>query len=379
MYRIKVIDSLSGLADVGSDWDRLRKLETRFFPDYLELCTRLRDVSRRFCVFSVQADEVVVSLACFVFRDGIKSFSVGERRLFGLPVKWCELVGANVLGQCSGDLLKSFMEALNRQTRFDILSLGEVVLGDGLEVATRSLGWKFRISRPARKDSLRWLTRLPESFDEYLGSMSTKSRGNLRREIRKLESELKPTLVTVTRPDQVEDFLRDGERVSRLTYQWNIGQRLVDDEATRRTYKSHAQLGRLRTHIVYADGRPIAFSRGRIVDGTFNYDTPGHDPAFAKYSPGTVLLAWVMRDLIENTKCRLFDFGTGGDDVGYKARFGNLSLPSRTIYVSRRMDLYSTLLTALDAGLTLVKNLGSKLLGQSSLRDRVKRAIRKYG
>ena len=379
MYDIKIIDNLDGLAAIASDWDRLRKCELRFFPDHLELCTRLRDGSRRFSVFSVHADGVVTSLACFVFRDGIKSFSVGERRLFGLRVRWCELMGGNVLGHCSGKLLAAFMEALDRQAGFDMLSLGEVVLGDGLEVATRSVGWKFRISSPQRKDSVRWLTRLPESFDEYLGSMSAKSRGNLRREIRKLESDLKPTLVTVTRPDQVDNFLRDGERISRMTYQWNVGQRLVNDEATRRAYDSQARLGRLRAYIVYADGQPIAFSRGRIVDGTFNYDTPGHDPAFAKYSPGTVLMAWVMRDLIENTKCRLFDFGNGGDYVGYKARFGNLSMPSRTIYVSRRLGLYPTLLTTLDAGLSFGKNLGSKLLGQGSLRAAIKRAIRQYG
>lgn len=378
MYDIYIIDKLDGLGAIASDWDRLRKCERRFFPDHLELCTRLRDGGNRFCVFSVRTNGIVVSMACFTFRDGIKSFSVGERRLFGLQVRWCELIGANVLGQCSGELLRAYIEALESQAGFDILSLGEVVLGEGLEVATRNVGWKFRISSPARKDSVRWLTTLPESFDEYMGSLSANSRSDIRRKTRKLESELKPTLVTVTQPDQVDDFLRDGERISRLTYQWNVGQRLVNDDATRRAYKSQAQLGRLRAYIVYSDGQPIAFSRGRIVDGTFNYDTPGHDPAFAKYSPGTVLMAWVMRDLIENTECRIFDFGTGGDDVGYKARFGNLSMPSRTVYLSRRLGLYSTLLAILDAGLTLVKNLGSKLLGQSSLRDRVKRAIRKY-
>jgi hypothetical protein len=86
-----------------------------------------------------------------------------------------------------------------------------------------------------------------------------------------------------------------------------------------------------------------------------------------------------MRDLIENTECRLFDFGNGGDEVGYKARFGNLSMPSRALYVSRRLGLYSTILTTLDAGLSFAKNLGSRLLGQGSLRARIKKAIRKNG
>ena len=379
MYDVKIIGTLSELATIETDWDRLRSYEKRFFPDYLELCTRLTDGDSQFRVFSVHADGVVISLACFIFFDGIKEYAVGERRLFGLPIRWCRLFGANVLGHCSGKLLKVFLEILDRQVGFDMLSLGEVVLDGELEVATRVVGWKFRVSRPQRKDSLRWLARLPESFEEYLGAMSAKSRGNLRREIRKLESDLKPTLVTVTRPDQFDDFLRDGERISRLTYQWHIGQRLINDEATRRAYESRARLGRLRAHIVYADGQPIAFSRGRIVGGTFSYETPGYDPAFARYSPGAVLLAWVIRDLIENTGCRVFDFGNGGDDVGYKARFGNLSMPSRTLYVSRRLGLYPTLLTTLDEGLKFGKNLGSKLVGHSRMYASIKKAFRQYG
>lgn len=379
MSVISVVKSIEKIEQIQADWDRLAQGERRFFPDFFALRAFLSESGLPFRIFSVKNADTICSLACFVVAEGNKSFTLGERRLFSLPVKWCQLFGSDVLGACDAHHLSDFLKLLESDLRFDLLSLGEVVLGDKLHLAAEGLGSRYSVTRPSRKDSVRWMIDLPETFDQFMQSMSAKSRQNLRREMRKLEADFKAELVTVTRPEQVDCFLKDGESISRLTYQWNVGQKLVNDEPTRQRYLVNAAAGRLRAHLLSIDGRSCAFSRGELVRGVFNYETPGHIPEYAKLSPGTVLLAWVIKDLIENTDCKWFDFGTGGDDVGYKSRFGNVSMPSRTLQVADRLCPYPMLLVALDAVLSGAKNVASKLLGQGQLRHRLRQSIRKYG
>jgi len=177
----------------------------------------------------------------------------------------------------------------------------------------------------------------------------------------------------------VDTFLRDSESISRLTYQWNVGDRLFNDEATRRLYIQRATSGHLRCYSLYASGKPCAFLRGEFVGGVYHYETPGYDPQYSKLSPGLVLLMWAIRDLIEETSCKIFDFGGGGDAVGYKAKFGNTGLNCDDVELGRWSRPYSVAIMAIQEGLNVAKNLANWILGESKIRQRIKHAIRKYG
>lgn len=379
MTVITVLRSFDELETIKDDWDRLQRLESRYFPDFCGLANQVSAGATQFLVFSVRTDNVVTCLACFIQEASRKSFTVGERRLFSLPVREARLFGSGVLGAFDAALFAKFVGIAMRDFSFHLMTFGEVSIDHELHRAIEELRGQFLVTRPARKDAVRWLIKLPPTFDEYLLSLSSKSRQNLKREIRKFETEFKQELRLVTRPDQVDEFLRDGESVSRLTYQWNVGQRLSNDEPTRLRYVARAKRGQLRAHMLYVDGRPCAFSRGELVGSVFQYETPGYDPQHAKASPGTVLLAWVIKDLIENTDCETFDFGSGGDEVGYKSRFGNVSTPSRELQLANRFNPYALLIILLQESLTVLKNITSRLVGEGQLRLRLRKAFRKYG
>ena len=197
--------------------------------------------------------------------------------------------------------------------------------------------------------------------------------------MRKLEHELKWEFRSIYRPEQIEEFLRDGEAISRLTYQWNVGDRLCDDEPTRRLYARRARRGHLRCYIAYNSRRPCAFLRGEFLDGMYYYETPGFDPHYSKLSPGLVLLMWAIRDLIEHTSCKIFDFGSGGDATGYKSKFGNRSFECNDVELGRWSRPYSITIMVLQEGLNLFKNLASASLGEGKFRQYIKRRIRIYG
>jgi hypothetical protein len=379
MSEIIVHRELDGLDQFAEAWNRLRKAQLLFFPRFEDLALGLSEAPRDFRVLAIREGDQVTSLACFICVRAHKRYSIGERSLFKFSVRQVSLFGSAVLGKVDRKIMKRFLEVVRKELVFDLISLGEIPLDSPLYAAVQKLDLGFVITSPSRKASLRWLIRLPDTFELYLTSLSSKLRKSLRYQIRKLENELKYELLVVHRADQIESFLRDGEAISRLTYQWNVGQRLCNDEPSRRAYDRLAKGGQLRAYLLYISGSPAAFARGELMDGTYNYETPGFDPQYSKLSIGNVLLAWVIRDLIENTNCRVFDFGQGGDEVGYKARFGNTAVTCRLLELCRWTRPFSLTLLLLQEGLVAVKNLLSWVVGKGEFRLRLKKAIRRYG
>jgi hypothetical protein len=182
----------------------------------------------------------------------------------------------------------------------------------------------------------------------------------------------------IHRPEQIEKFLQDGETISRTTYQWNVGQRLCNDSATRQRFLRLAKEGRLRAYIVYIGKKPCAFAWGELNHLIYASQSTGFDPKYHKASPGTAIMLWVIRDLIENTDCEVFDFGVGGDDWGFKSRFGNTSLNVAWIELANYRP-YSFILFALDKIINAGKNFASSMMPRGNLRQRLKRMIRQYG
>jgi hypothetical protein len=379
MTELLVLSNLNELTKVAESWDRLRKGLPHFFPDFESARFFLSDVSRNFRVFVLKGDDQITCLACFVFGPVKKNFKLGERKLFTINVQEVSLFGSAVLGKFDNAAVDQFLEVILATFDFDLISLGHVPLGSTLYNAIHRTRAGLFLTSPSRKTTTRWLITLPRTFNEYLAQLSSNLRQRVRRKMRRLEHELKWEFRVVHRLEQVEEFLRDSEAISRLTYQWNVGDRLCNDEATRRLYIHRATNGRLRCYIVYASGTPCAFLRGEFIDDTYYYETPGFDPQYSKLSPGLVLLLWAIRDLIEQTSCKNFDFGHGGDTWGYKSKFGNTSYHCREIELGRWRKPYSVVILLLQEALNVAKNLANWFLGQGKLRQRMKKIIRKYG
>lgn len=303
---------------------------------------------------------------------------MGERRLIALPVHQVSKIGFESLGAINAEQWVAVLNAVMTRWSFTLFDLGEVVRGSPLHEATKKLPNSLLVAR-GRKPSIRWFIDLPSTFDDYLNDLRPSTKRNVAYKLRRFEREKSYDFVTITRPEQVEQFLRDGEAVSRRTYQWALGQRLENTQELRNHYERVAEAGRMRCHLLYIDGVPAGFMRNELQGGVCNYGTPGFDPRFEKSSPGLVMLLWTIRDLIENTDCRLFDFGEGGDDQGYKSRFGNRSIECEYIHLYPARKPYSVFVFSVEQGLTLTKNLADAILGNSSFRQKVKKAIRKYG
>lgn len=369
--------TLSELGVLEDAWERLSKQEPIFVPSFSDLLERLGANGSRFLVLVAADNAQVISIACFVYGHGIKRYSIGERKLFDLPVKEIVLFGSCVLGQADEHVIDKLFKRAKEEWSFNLINVGEIAINSHLYKAVTTLhnGIAWRVGR---KNSIRWLIKLPQSFDDYVKSLGSATRKNDVRKLRKFEREVPFEFHMIRLPEEVERFLRDGESISRKTYQWNVGQRLYNDATTRQQFMRLAKEGRLRAYIIYINKTPSAFAWGELNHRIYLSQNTGFDPEYRSSSPGAAIMMWVIRDLIENTDCEVFDFGIGGDDWGFKSRFGNTSINVAWVQLANFRP-YSLLLFGLDKIINAGKNLLGLIVKQRKLRERLRRIIRRYG
>lgn len=185
----------------------------------------------------------------------------------------------------------------------------------------------------------RWRTRLPASVETYWQEQhSARTRNTLRRKRRKLKNSV---LRVFTEVDDVPEFLEGATTVSRATWQSRqLGLRIRNSDAERKLYCSLAERGAFRGYLLSVDDRAAAFVITTCHRGTVHYEETGYLPDLAPFSPGLLLVADVIDDLIATGRFTLLDFGLG--HAAYKELFANQCSRSEDLWLVRRSLAAST-------------------------------------
>lgn len=164
------------------------------------------------------------------------------------------------------------------------------------------------------------------SFELYLGKFSGKTRNTLKRKVRRFAEHSRGQIDfrCYTTPEEMIEFRRHAIAVSLLTYQRKIGCSLPEDNEFKARLIAEAEDGRVCGFLLMHDNEPVAYAFCKIELDTVIYAVLGHDPGFAKFSPGTVLLFLVIERLFAVRKFRVFDFG--GMALDYKSFFATGSV-----------------------------------------------------
>jgi CelD/BcsL family acetyltransferase involved in cellulose biosynthesis len=162
---------------------------------------------------------------------------------------------------------------------------------------------------------------LPDTWETYLASLSSKHRHELSRKIRRFEREEPSGRITIeTTPTGVaarlDDFL-DLHRQSRVGKVRFMDERM--EGFFRRVIVALAAQGAARLSFLDTPAGPIAAFVTLEWDDTVGLYNSGFRPDCAPLSPGLVLLAGLVRDALERGR-RCFDFLRG--EERYKYEFG---------------------------------------------------------
>ena len=154
-----------------------------------------------------------------------------------------------------------------------------------------------------------WFHRLGgESFSDYMAGRPSRVRNTIARKRRKLAREHGYDIRLFT-----DDDLRQGLADYHAIYNasWKARELFGDfvDGLARRL----ADEGWLRLAVLYIAGKPAAAQFWFVVNGKASIFKLAYDEAWKQYSPGSILIHYLMEHVIETDEVDEIDFLTGND------------------------------------------------------------------
>jgi hypothetical protein len=336
-------------------------------------------------VYVVREGGKVVAYAPFVVQPWPMRFRMGEVTLFSRSFERFHLNGGPLFWVESSDerrgelVAKLFVSLRSSLTSQQLIYLEGVVEGGEVEraMAAESVRRAFKVMEPSPRYE-RQLVRFPASFDEYLRSLKSQTRQNLRNSRRRLDKHLsgRLNLACYSSPDQMPEFVRRAVAISKTTYQWRLlGLGLRDPERLEQTLSSMARHGWTRCYLLECNGAATAFMIGYLYSGTYYYVDVGFDPDWEKWSVGTVLHMEVLRALMDgDVRARSFDFSSGTGV--HKKRFGNESRREANFLLVPRSARNIVLVGAMRA-MNATSRVSAHLLERLQLKAAIKRMLRR--
>jgi CelD/BcsL family acetyltransferase involved in cellulose biosynthesis len=180
---------------------------------------------------------------------------------------------------------------------------------------------------------------LPSEFDMLLAGRSANLRGQLGRRRRALERQGRLTFRTASGSHGLQRDLDTTFRVEAAGWKTRSGTAILNQPRTQQLYREFAAAaaanGWLRLHLLELDGMAIAADFGCAYGGGECLLKTGFDERWARFSPGLVLRAEVLRSAIEEGLA-FYDF-LGPSDA-YKLRWTDEIRPRVTLRAFRSVQ-----------------------------------------
>ncbi|MET0047490.1 MAG: GNAT family N-acetyltransferase [Sedimenticola sp.] len=147
-----------------------------------------------------------------------------------------------------------------------------------------------------------------ESYSDYMAARPSRVRNTIARKKRKLEREHGYHIRLFT-GDNLQQGLADYTAV--YTASWKANE--VFEKFITGLAEHLSMAGWLRLAILYIEDRPAAAQFWFVVDGKASIFKLAYDEAWKQYSPGSILIAYLMEHVIDTDQVEEIDFLTGND------------------------------------------------------------------
>lgn len=175
--------------------------------------------------------------------------------------------------------------------------------------------------------------RLPDGWEEYLASLGSKDRHELKRKRRRLQREHPDMNVRRATEGTLDDDIAAFVDMHRGT-EGHKGHFMRPEIATffERMARAFLPLGWLRLDFLEIGSQPVATTFGFELGDTFYLYNSAYEPNFGRLSPGLILVATLIEETIaKGTKT--FDFLRGPER--YKYQLGSEAMPLNNVQLFR--------------------------------------------
>ncbi len=187
----------------------------------------------------------------------------------------------------------------------------------------RGIARPFLVYEISPPDTLH-ITTLPESYEAFLARRGGKTRKNLKREFRVLETKLGDVAwKSYETESDVDAFLKVAAPVADASWQSKVEETSLGRQAYHaEKYRQRAARGNLLAYtLVKQDGSAIAFWLGDLRGDTLYLEKVGYDPGFADVAPAKMLLYRMLELEMAREPRRFNIINWGHGDQPYKRDF----------------------------------------------------------
>ena len=372
----RTFEEIEEIRDVWSSWHQHPNSDI----DFYSLIVRSRPEMLRPHVVVHYRDGVPDAMLVGRIERARLEFRVGYKTFYRAKVRQLTLVHRGELGTLSPQncdlLIRQVMHSL-RRGEADVAFFNFVRTDSSLYASASELPG-FLSRDHFGTAAIQRSTTLPSTVEDVYQRLSGKARKTLKRQARKILSDFegKVQIRTFSKTAELDDAIRDVERIAKKTYQRGLGVGFCDDENMRRQLVLEAERGWLRIHVLYIGEKPCTFWIGCLYGQTFHSNFLGYDPEYAKYSIGMYLVVTVLENFIIHAvtdQPERIDWGLG--DAQYKEVLGDQNWQETSLYIFAK-TFRGILLNTFRTPVVFIDEILKKVLERTKLLQKVKKIWR---
>lgn len=253
-------------------------------------------------------------ILCMISNKTIP-LEIKKKVLTNKNVRALSVLGDGLAGDFSFDTCSIFLSAISQYSRnkkVAVISFEKLPLDSNFYAFCRAYRgvWLTNIQETVENQ---YRMTVPSSMELFYKSFSKNRRKKFRNTQKRLKNKLKnrTSIRVFNKESDVIKFCEDAARISRNSWQYEIGKAFLDDSEMRRRLSLFAENGWLLGYIMYIDDTPCAFEGGMVIDDVYYAIYCGYDKEYMRYSLGTALMLHAIEKLSQQAKIKFYDFGLG--------------------------------------------------------------------
>ncbi|MDR3183382.1 MAG: GNAT family N-acetyltransferase [Planctomycetaceae bacterium] len=386
-YNVTLIDTVEKLEDFVPDWLDFLQTEpigTSLYNNPAYLLANFRHRPEEFpnltlAVTVVWENRKIVCIAPLAVQDKFFHLEASYKKLFSVRIRLMICFASSFIYAKEranpDDYFDAVFAALKSSgVRFDLLKFFGLRMNSAFcdYCRKRLTGRFFNVLAEKQHDLL---IHLPETMEQLLASIDKKKRKNVRNDLKHFHESVKEyRLERITESVQLESFFDTVMKISANSWQGKtLGLTDWKTDSRLRCWKEIADNGLLRSYILWADGKPIAYRLAYQCNGTFYGQESQYNLSVSDLAPGIICLYYVLDDLMTYKPVKTYDFDFG--TLGNKRIFANEEIESMIAFMSG--SYRGVLLVRLQMFLNRLIFVSKKFLQKLGLADKIRKQMKK--
>jgi CelD/BcsL family acetyltransferase involved in cellulose biosynthesis len=285
-------------------------------PEWMQAWWRVFGLGARPYIRTVKQGDKIVGIAPLMIKEGAAYF-IGNTDV-------CDYLDFITVPGGERDFFNALLEDL-KKNGIKQLDLKHVRPDSSVLTSLAPLAESLKHKVTTEKEAVSYEMDLPMSFEEYLETLSTKQRHEVRRKMRRLTEEGKIEYRFIDKGEKltsaVDTFFKmfvesRQDKAAFLTEQMKEYFRLLVDTMT--------EIGLLKLGVLELDDKSIAEIMCFDYNDCIYLYNSGYDPQYVSLSAGLLSKVFAIKDSIEKGK-KKFDFLKGAEP--YKGHLGGKEVP----------------------------------------------------